>query len=100
MNFIGATASFIGIFLCGYMWWEFRLKKGRKRTQPILFGALCTYGTFMWGFRGVDPGRTIGVDPAITIVYAGYLSILWFAIHYVLSTGKPQCWCLFCWMSL
>ena len=92
MNFIGATASFIGIFLCGYMWWEVRLKKERKRTQSVLLGAICTYGTFMWGFRGVDPERAIGVDPAITIMYAGYLSILWFTVHYVLGTGKPQFW--------
>ena len=87
LYFIGAAASFINFFCAAYMWWDARNKKGRKKTTAMIICVLSVVGFILWGFRGIDPGRSIGVDPALTIMFAFYLFLAYFGFSYVLGTS-------------
>ena len=73
LYFIGAFASFVGIWLCGYTWWASRLKNDRKRTLAILMCTQSIFGCVLWTFRGLYPSQSIGVDPVLTVVHACYV---------------------------
>ena len=87
LYFLGAAASFVNMFCNMYMYKMARSKKGRKKTTAMLLTIATFYGWVLWGFRGIDPGRSIGVDPVITILFAGYFLLLWSTATYVITTG-------------
>ena len=86
-HFLAAAVSFVNMFCCMYMYKMARSKKGRKKTTAMLLTIVPTYGWVLWGFRGIDPKRSIGVDPVITVLYAGYVLIWWSAAAYVYTTS-------------
>ena len=88
---VGAIVSFVNIWLCGYMWFRARHKNDRKRSLAILACAVSIYGTVLWGFHGIDPGRSIGVDPVLTAMFAGYISILYILFTYTVTTSESSC---------
>ena len=88
---IGAAASFINFFCAVYMWWDARNKKGRKKTTALMIIIVSVVGFIMWTFRGIDPGRSIGVDPALTIMFSVYLFLCYFGFSYVLGTSTFIC---------
>jgi len=85
--FLAAAVSFVNMFCCMYMYKMARSKKGRKKTTAMLFTIVPFYACVLWGFRGIEPKRSIGVDPAITILFAGYTLIWWSAATYVMTTS-------------
>ena len=86
--FLGATVSFVNLFFAVYTFWKARQKNDRKRTQSVLLVLMCIYGIVLWGFRGIYPERSIGVDPAITIMFSSYLFLLYFTFAFFFGTSK------------
>ena len=86
LYFTGAIVSFINIWLCGYMWFRARHKNDRKRTTAIFMCTLSIYGCILWTFRGIDPARSVGVDPVLSVVFAVYIFMLYIDFTYVLDT--------------
>jgi hypothetical protein len=82
-HLLAATVSFVNMFCGMYMYKMARSKKGRKKTTAMLLTIVTMYACVLWGFRGIDPKRSIGVDPAITVLFAGYTLLWWSAATYV-----------------
>ena len=87
LYFLGAAASFVNMFGAMYMYKMARSTKGRKKTTAMLMTIATFYGWVLWGFRGIDPGRSIGVDPVITILFAGYILIFGSTATYLFTTS-------------
>lgn len=90
LHFLAAVASFVTIFFTAFTADSQRGKRNRKRTQAILMCIVSVLSALLWGFRGFEPGRSLGVDPLLTSVFAVWQIVWWNTANYICGTSESR----------